>query len=157
MTKQFLIALVTVIASAQAQASGFVCKSYRDGLAVQVYNHTTPSNGTRSAAVMILSNMNVANGNKTIAVLRDLDQKYTGTEAIFDGNVDLRYTESSRKGEWILGTKLGYVQSIKLAVAFGYARPTAKGQEMPGTLIVVKRNGEKLRIENLSCTRYLKI
>jgi hypothetical protein len=152
--KTTLIALIAGLTSIAAQADGFICQS-EDGLAIKVFNHTQASEGTRNAAVMIISDQNISYGNKTVAKFDADNTVLSNKGAAYTAKVDLRYTDSKRKGELIAGTKLGYIETLKLGVAFSYGYPVKAGEEMSGSLLVVKRDGSKSRVA-MTCERYLK-
>lgn len=147
--------MVLALSSTSAMADGFVCDSEEAGLRVKAFNHTSPDVGTRNSAVMILSDLNVGAGNKTIAKFTDATEKLWNSAALYVAKVDLRYVDSRRKGELIAGTKLGFIDTIALDVDFRYSQPVAHGDEMEGTLEITKRNGEVIKLD-LACTRYLK-
>lgn len=152
--KSLYIALMLTL-SVNAFADGFKCEQLDHHLNIQVYNNTRPSQGTRNAAVMVLSDASVAYGNKTIASFsaskRTLGQNGTSYFAF----VDLRVSESNRAGENVLGTKLGNIQEIYVDINFDYSVPLRDGQITDGYLTVVKRNGRNT-IHDITCTRYLK-
>lgn len=151
-----LLLAALALTSASAHADGFKCAdSAREGLNVTVYNHTDPSEGTRNAAVMVVSDSNIQYGNKTIARFKDASSTLANNGAYYVAKVDLRFNDSERKGELIGGTKLGYLKQIKLDVEFSYASPVEVGTTVPGTLSLVKRDGEVINI-NMDCQRYLK-
>lgn len=152
--KALIAALAVLGTSFIAKADGFVCTS-ESGLVLKVYNHTEAQKGTRSAAVMIVSNSGVGHGNKTIATFTDAKSTVSSYKQTYIGKVDLRVLESNRKGELIGGTKLGQLDMIILSVDFSYAAPLAHGQDVGATLTLQKRNGEEL-IEDVNCLRYLK-
>jgi hypothetical protein len=146
------IALATATASS-ALADGFVCKN--EDLAVKVYNNTEAKVGTRTAAVMVISDRNVAYGRKTIARFTDMNGRISQKGASYLADVDLRYSNSSRKGELIGGTKLGELHTIQLDVDFSYANPIPAGELVSGALTLNKRNGDTITLD-LECERYLK-
>ncbi len=150
-----LIALMIVLGVAQAKADGFVCETWDGDLVVKVYNKTQPEDGTRNASVMVLSDPQVQKGRKTIARFQADNEVLTNHSARYEAEVDLRFSDSSRKGELIAGTKLGQLDRISLDVAFSYANPTEEGDEMDGTLVLEKRNGQTIK-KQLTCVRYLK-
>lgn len=151
---KLLISLLTVLSATQAMADGFTCKTYDGTLAIKVYNKTQPSEGTRNAAVMILSDAGVAYGNKTIAKFT-AEGTLENSGAEYDASVDLRRVDSSRKGENILGTKLGNVASISVQVDFKYNAPVPHGTELFGLVTIGKRDGSYVS-EKMDCFRYLK-
>jgi hypothetical protein len=151
--KTVLFAL-TIAAASMAQASGFVCET-ESGLNIKVYNHTDSNQGTRKAAVMIISDSFVGGGNKTIARFTGVKQTLKSKSQTYVANVDLRFADSRNAGELIGGTKLGQLDEIVLDVMFSYASPVAAGTEVPATLTLVKRNGQSIE-EEVSCVRYLK-
>ena len=152
--KTLLITLAMIITTGAAQADGFRCIT-DSGLNIQVYNHTSAELGTRSGAMMVISDANVGLGNKTIASFSAEKKTLTSHELTYFAKVDLRVVESRRKGENIGGTKLGQLEQIILAVDFTYAQPMLSGERTAGLLTLVKRNGEEL-VEDATCTRYLK-
>lgn len=145
---------IALLAGSFAQADGFTCQT-DSGLVVKVYNNTQPSKGTRTAAVMVISDSRVNQGNKTIARFTEANGRVESSALVYTADVDLRFTDSARGGELIAGTKLGYIDTIKLYVDFSYARPVPAGDELNAALQVVKRDGEKI-VEEAICQRYLK-
>jgi hypothetical protein len=152
--KNVVVMMALTLAGTLAQADGFICTS-ESGLNIKVYNHTMAEEGTRTASVMVISDSNVGMGNKTIARFTDVNGNLSSGGAFYDANVDLRYSDSSRKGELIAGTKLGYVDHIYLHVDFNYSEPVVAGAELPARLQVLKRDGTVIE-ETVSCLRYLK-
>jgi len=149
------IIFATVLATAMsAQADGFKCET-ESGLNIQVYNFTSPDMGTRTGSMMVISDSQIQYGNKTIAKFTAKKGTLTSSNLRYTANVDLRVSESNRKGELIAGTKLGYVDQIHLDVAFSYGRPQRAGSVLPAVLTVVKRNGTYVQ-ESAVCERYLK-
>ena len=156
--KNTILVLAAVIAlgfSATAKADGFVCQANDGTLTVKVYNHTHAEDGVRNASVMVLSDPRVSDGLHTIARFTADNTRLTNTGATFVADVDLRYNDSNRSGEYVAGTRLGYVDTFTLYVDFSYAAPVAAESEMEGTLVVSKRNGTKDSLD-MTCTRYLK-
>ncbi|MFA6236308.1 MAG: hypothetical protein WC635_03185 [Bacteriovorax sp.] len=153
--KKIIAAMSFVLASQSVFADGFVCENSDMGLKVKAFNNTQPVAGTRNAAVMIVSDTTVAYENKTIAKFEAETKLLKNKGASYTAKVDLRFTNSSRKGELIGGTKLGQLASMDLDVLFSYASPIADGQVVPGYLTLNKRNGDMSVIE-MDCARYLK-
>lgn len=152
--KKSAFALLALLSVAPAFADGFVCQS-QDGLVAKVYDHTDPSEGTRKAAVLVLSNSNVGDGNKTIARFTDAAPTLSNDGTNYVANVDLRYNDSGSKGKLIGGTKLGQLKTIELNVNFSYVETMGAGEETEGRMTLTKRNGEEITID-MECTRYLK-
>lgn len=150
-----LIALTAALISTATLADGFKCVAHSSDTKVSVYNQTNPELGTRNPAVMVLSDAGVAHGNKTIAILRAPKTLTTEAGMKYIGRVDLRFKESNRKGEYLFGTRLGFVKNITLDVDFNYNRPVAFSEEVSGTVTVLKRNGEEIK-DFVTCSRYLK-
>jgi hypothetical protein len=151
-----LIALMILIGSASiARADGFVCQTLHGDLQIQVYNHVRAEEGTRNAAVMILSDPRVSVSNRTIAVFRDTHSNLYQEGATYTAKVDLRYNESGREGEYVLGTRLGNLDTLELSVGFTYGDGLLDGDVVPGTLDFTKRDGTDGFAE-VDCVRYLK-
>jgi hypothetical protein len=159
MKKAILLSLaastVTLMASSMAFADGFVCKTAEQDLTIKVFNHTRPEAGTRNAAVMVLSDPAVNEGNQTIARFTDINETVTNVGATYTADVDLRYNDSNLKGRLISGTKLGFLKTIVADVKFSYRTPLENGESTTGTLTLVKRNGDEIT-RDLDCVRYLK-
>ncbi len=149
-----LLITALMLASSSALADGFVCET-ESGVVVKVYNNVHAEEGTRTPAVMIISDSVVSAGRKTIAKFTDAEGLVTADGASYTGNVDLRYNNTGRKGEWISGTKLGEIDTLHLDVEFSYATPVRHGKVLPALFTVVKRNGDEIQ-EDATCTRYLK-
>ncbi len=153
--KTIIAASFLALASQAVYADGFVCENADHGLKVKVYNSTEASVGTRTAAVMVISDTNIAYSNKTIAKFDAESKLLRNKGASYAAKVDLRFTNSSRKGELIGGTKLGQLANVDLDVDFSYAAPLEAGEVVPGYLTLAKRNGEYTVID-MECARYLK-
>jgi hypothetical protein len=138
-----------------AMADGFICEQPEHGLNIKVFNQTQPAAGTRNAAVMVLSDSTISYGRKTIASFSSHKRTLGQNGASYMAKVDLRVLESNRSGENILGTKLGHINKIFVDVDFNFSEPVAHNDEVSGSIIVVKRNGEELAFD-LTCQRYLK-
>ncbi len=155
--KKLIVALVT-LASVQSFADGFVCETDAGDLRLKVYNKVNPNEGTRSSSVMVVSNPQVGSGRRTIAIFTSdsglLSTAHnSGLKYIAD--VDLRFANSNRSGEYLVGTRLGEVEMIKLNIDFTYGDDLADGDETSGRLVVVKRDGAAI-VRNATCVRYLK-
>ncbi len=149
------IVLLATLLSTTAFADGFICESAEQNLKVHVYNQVQPELGTRSAAIMILSDTSVQVGRKTIATFNATDALLTNDGASYSAKVDLRFNNSGRKGENIGGTKLGELKNVILDVAFSYNEPVEAGTEVAGQVTLQKRNGDQTSFP-VSCVRYLK-
>ena len=152
--KSLILALVMMVA-AQAQADGFECYSEESSLRVKIYNHTQPEKGTRNEAIVILSDSDISHGRKTIATFSDAQGLFRGSSSVYVGKVDLRFNSTGRKGEAILGTKLGELAEVIVRIDFSYANPLANGEEVDAWVGAIKRNGDSVG-ENMVCARYLK-
>jgi hypothetical protein len=142
-----------------AQADGFTCQGRSTGINIKVFNHTDPNAGTRVAAVMVLSNPNIQSPNKTIAKFtsQNATLAYKGN-GVWKAKVDLRYSDTSRKGELIGGTKLGQLSAVDLDLAFNYSSyetQLAQATQTNGVIRYFKRNGD-YNVESVTCKRYLK-
>ncbi len=153
--KHAIIAVLAMGFSGAAMADGFKCETLDGVYSVKVMNHLQPEAGTRNAAIMIISDNTVQYGRKTIATFEDADSLLENEGSVYDAEVDLRYSNSDRGGENFLGTKLGYIDSIRLSVDFFYDQPVPAGFALEGYLWVTKRNGD-IESAEMFCTRYLK-
>ncbi|MCX6119410.1 MAG: hypothetical protein NT027_17875 [Proteobacteria bacterium] len=140
--------------SATSFADGFKCQTVDESLNVKVFNQTEPSEGTRNAAIMILSNPEVSFGRKTIATF-EADGTLQNEAARYIAKVDQRFSGSNRDGELIGGTKLGQLAKVVLKIDFSYAAPIEDGEEASATVSLFKRNGDRINLDAV-CTRYLK-
>lgn len=154
MKKIIAVAAVAMAFASQAQADGFKCVSEDGVLAVKAFNYTDASRGTRNGAIMILSDNTVSHGRKTIARFTEAEGNLENHGAYYEANVDLRFANSNRGGEYIGGTRLGQVDAIILNVAFTYGDNLENGAQVPASLKIVKRNGNVIRMK-LICDRYL--
>lgn len=151
---KLLIALTTLL-STSAFADGFICETVTGDLNVKVFNHTQPEMGTRNAHIMVLSDPRVETiGRKTIATMK-APKQLSSAGASYLAKVDLRFNSSNRKGENILGTKLGKIKTIALDLDYNFSQPVAAGSYVAGMITANKRNGEVIS-EEVSCSRYLK-
>jgi hypothetical protein len=156
MTKRIMAAVLVLGSASIAKADGFVCTSLDGDLKAQAYNHVDPAQGTRSPAVLVISDNRVQAGRKTIATFTDAKSTLSGGSFSYVGKVDLRVVETRRKGELIGGTRLGELDYIRLSVDHGYSdAPLADGDLVKGTLRLKKRNGDQTSLD-MECARYLK-
>lgn len=156
--KKVMAALTLIMfASVNAFADGFVCESDASDLRIKVYNKVSPSEGTRVASVMIVTDPRVSGGRKTVAKF-STDRGTLATahnqSLKFAGNVDLRFSDLSA-GEYLVGTRLGEVDTIHLTIDFVYGDNLANGEQTSGRMLIVKRDGDST-LRYATCTRYLK-
>lgn len=144
-----------ILGSQVVKADGFICEDYDQTLKIKVYHNVTAKKGTRTAAKLIVSDPRVAGGRKTIATFDQADGLLSSKELVYTADVDLRYKNSSRKGELIGGTKLGELDFIELFVDFSYNQPLKHLDEADAFLRLTKRNGQEVEID-MVCARYLK-
>lgn len=145
--------------SARVKADGFVCENLEESLKVQVYNHTKPTRGTRSPAVMVVSDPGRELGKKTIAVFRSADG-----ELFADGSRFYAFSADASEAElpqWdairqaISGIEELEILEVSLAVDFKYSQPVPHGSPLEGVLELVLESGDLLWLE-MDCVRYLK-
>jgi hypothetical protein len=152
--KTLLLTLVMMM-GASAFADGFLCQNLNQNLIIHVYDQTTPSTGTRDAAVMIVSDPTMSPGDRTTATFTAQNDLVSNVDATYIADVDLQSPGSDKGGRNIGGTKLADVQYIILAVDFSYSSPVPNGTVVDGDVTLNKRNGDENHIA-VSCTRYLK-
>ena len=152
--KALIVTLAVLASGLVAKADGFVCTS-ESGLVIRVYNHLDATEGTRTGSIMVVSEGGVSDGHHTIARFNDVNGTLSSSNVVYTGNVDLRFSDTSLKGRNIGGTKLAFLDQIILKVNFSYFHPVADGEQMSGTLTLLKRNGEEIE-EAANCARYLK-
>lgn len=150
--KQLLLTAILMIGSS-AFADGFDCYSYEGDLKVRVVNHTDPNVGTRVGAFMIVSDLSVSKGLKTIAVLSREAGTLSSDGAVWIG--DVSKAEGLKKGRNVGGTKLGLVETLTLSVDHAYSDPIEDEAETTGRLIVKKVN-QDVNVIEMGCYRYLK-
>ena len=151
--KALIISLLMV--TGVAKADGFKCYVPEFDQNIKVFNHTQAEEGTRNASIMIISDEAVNAGRKTVATFSDVKNTLDNAGASYVAKVDLRVSESNRKGENVFGTKLGEIATVKLNVYFTYGEILINGESVEGKLIVSKRNGDKITAA-VECVRYLK-
>ncbi|HEY8280368.1 MAG TPA: hypothetical protein VIH99_12140, partial [Bdellovibrionota bacterium] len=134
-----IVTLAVAAFSGSARADGFNCQTTDGSLNVKIYNHVQPSEGTRVGSVMVLSDPSVMGGRKTIARFTDVNGRLDSRSSVFTADVDLRYNDSARKGELIMGTKLGFINTITADIDFSYAYPVEDGAALDGKLTILKR------------------
>jgi hypothetical protein len=150
------IALLALVIATPAMADGWLCSNKKQDLNVKVFNNVMPSEGTRVANVMVVSDKSVQTGRKTIVRFTEENGtlKTEGTKYI--GTVDLRFNDSGRKGENVMGTKLGNTDTMTLDVYFNYTKPAPAGDYVPARFVLAKRNGSADAVMMMGCKRYLK-
>lgn len=153
--KAALFLALTALVPASALADGFRCEAANDSLLIKIYNHTSPEIGTRVPAKIIVSDSRRNFGAKTIATFDGSDGLIKSDGAIYDINVDGRFSGSSRGGEDIAGTKLKFLKSINVRIAYTFNRPLEDGARVNGNVVLTKTNGERI-VRQLVCARYLK-
>lgn len=151
--KNIIIAAAINLVSFSAFADGFKCTSDEGTLEAQVYNHRNPHVGTRTGAVMILSDSSLEYGSRTIARF-EAPKSLTNHAAKYLAYVDQTVGSTNRAGEYIAGTRLGEVAKIVLDVDFSYTSPIADGDQVSALLSVFKHEGTLVEV-GMTCTRYL--
>ena len=149
-----LIVFFALFGSATAFADGFVCLGDYDRFAVKVYNHTTPSAGTRNGAVMVISDTTARAGSRTVAKFTDTNLLLKNSASVYTANVDHRFSDISKDGN-IGGVDISAVKKVVLDIDFSYADPVAADVHVNGNLYLTDKTGETVSFL-LNCKRYLK-
>lgn len=150
------ILFLTLFASAlTANADGFVCESTQGNVRIKAYHYTAPQSGTRNSAVLIASDPRMAPGNRFIARFSRAKGILNNRAATYEAKVDRRYNDINDGLDTIGNTRLEELKTLKLEVDFSYGRPILDGEYVPGSLHLIRHNGEVELIE-LDCERYLK-
>ena len=150
-----VLILLAALTTTNVLASGFICEALDADLDIKVYNKVMPAEGTKNPAIMVLSNPTISQGRKTIAVFKETNGLLTKNGQMYVAKVDHRFNDTGRKGELLAGTNIGNVKQVILNLDFSYAFPVDSGDYVPGTLSIVRRNGNTIHLE-LECERYLK-
>ena len=161
--KTITIVMATLLAvTSVAQADGFKCTGLSTGTVIKLYNHTDPSQGTRNAAIMIVSDSSEDAGSRTIATFKDVSNLLNAQGyGQYSAKVDLRFSGSNNTNKAVAGTTLGNLATIGLVVDFDYAHTSQANTAMEetgsiaGVISYNKRDGEVLK-EAANCVRYLK-
>ena len=151
-----LLTTASFMAAPNVRADGFVCNSADGDLTVRVYNQTQPARGTRSVAVMVLSDNSVKPGNRTIARFYAERGRLASYGPRYAAQVDLSAEDAAgQRGEYVGGTRLMYVAAFTLDVNFNYSVPVPAGTLLDGNLTIQKTNGQLIGLD-MTCERYLK-
>ncbi len=153
-----LFTLISTLALAStAKADGFVCTADASGAVIRVYNHVSASEGTRSPAILVVSDPSLAAGQQTLATFssdrQNLQYGGNGLYTALLQNADYVKTGT------LAGMRLRNLTSISLAVVFNYSTDSTtladSVAEIPATLRLQARDGTIVQ-EEATCTRYLK-
>jgi hypothetical protein len=154
--KMMILPLFALMAATAAHADGFRCQTTDGALALKMYNNTDPTVGTRTVAVMVLSDGTADAGSRTIARFTDVNETVSNSGASYVAKVDLRFNGiGEHQNAQVDDTTLGQLKTIHASVDFSYSEPVARGATISGKLVLVKRDGGELE-RDLDCTRYLK-
>jgi hypothetical protein len=152
------LALVT-LAPTLAHADGFDCTGRDTGIEVKIYNNTDPSLGTRTPAILIVSDPSRDYGDRTIATFKNEQITYEGYGTYFatTDTVDRRPTADAQVLE---NSRLGHLENILLKMNFSYAEQlfselTKKPASFSGSVFYQQTSGAT-RNESVRCTHYLK-
>ena len=154
----FLSLVLSLNLISLAHADGFVCTADDSGIKIKVYNQVEPNLGTRSPAVMIISDPTLVKSNQTLVTFSSNLQNlsYRG-KGLYSGQVQINAIQN--KDALLAGTKLEQLNTIELEVVFSYntdSTTLAKAVDMvPATLHYYKVSGEAAS-ESATCFRYLK-
>jgi hypothetical protein len=154
--KSLIVVAAVLGAASSAFADGFVCHATNGSLTVLAYNNTNPSVGTRTAAVMVLSDPEANAGEKTIARFTDVKGTLSNSGASYMANVDLRFKDQKNKEALVAGKiALEDLDRVELDVVFSYSQPVQAGETVEGTVYLFPRAGGQINVD-ANCERYLK-
>jgi hypothetical protein len=156
----YLLALTLVtIAPTLALADGFDCTGRNSGIEVKIYNNTDPSMGTRTPAVLIVSDPSRDYGDRTIATFKNdqITAEGHGTYFATTDTVDHRPTADAQV---LQNSRLGHLENVLLKMNFSYAEEfltdlTKKPESFSGSVYYQETSGAT-RNESVRCTHYLK-
>jgi len=154
--KNVMIAGLALVAASVAHADGFVCQTQNGAMNLQVYDYTQAAQGTRSPAILVLSDSQASAGFKTIARFTNVKGTLTHSGSTYFANVDLRFSDQSNKTALVGGkVLLEDTDTIQVSIAYNFNEPVKAGEFLPGVLLINTREGEQINM-GLACQRYLK-
>ncbi len=132
--KTSLVLLVLALLPSLSNADSFNCDSSGvEHLHVRIQNNTDPALGTRTAAVLLVTDTQAAFGERTLIVSRELKQN--GTYWTVDISTDVSGVTGKTIGEYDK-SELSQVQVY--IPAFTYNEGEKDGAEYPGHLFLFK-------------------
>jgi len=154
--KKLILAAAAVLSlsTSAAFADGFRCTTNDGELNVAVYNKVMPAEGTRNAAVMIVSNPNLPAGEQMIARFQ-APATLSNQSTTYTGRVDLRFN-GFLAAKQVGSFSLGELKTIKLAVDFSYANAAMLADETTGAVLYLISRDHDAETKSATCTRYLK-
>ena len=161
-----ILLLGVQLLTSSAFADGFRCSGQTTGLKFALYNHTQGAKGTRTPAILVISDPLAANSLRTIATFSSdgftEDQQgtleYQGYGS-FEATVAPSVADSVRGERIIAGMRLADLTTLRLSINFSYASGNTQlarlTEEIPAHLFYQTKAGEVIE-ENAICARYLK-
>lgn len=158
-------AFLGILAAPAARADQFVCQTLDGHLEARVHNHTQPTPGIRSVAIMGLWGVRSPQEKKALAVfnetdgmvLRDGTQYVTrlGLEASAQLDAAIESKGLDDYAEALLGTDISRLRGIAVKVRYNYRYSTGDRYRTTGVLMIARRDGETI-VRDVNCVRYLK-
>jgi hypothetical protein len=135
-----MITLLFLGLGSSAFASGFKCESVhsRQAYTVRLYNHVSPTTGTRVPAVLVIS------------------EEEQGTLLVRKNGEISKHVRANSVQYVVNGNERLGVERAILQIAFREGREVlAAGESVDGQLILVREDGGR-SVTDLTCSRYLK-
>ncbi len=149
--KAFIVLMAAlVVGNNFAKADGFVCADQSKTYGIKLYDHVHANLGTRTPAVMVITNGSLDQGSKTLATFTAADGGLLLSGADYVANLNF----SSAHTELFAGVQLNKIHRLILNVKHYFNVPLAEGQVVSAKLMVVET--AKITYLDLSCQRYLK-
>lgn len=152
--KNLVLSLMVLGVSSISQADGFNCQTVEGDLSLLIRNHARPEAGTRKGAVMVLTDLLSEDETRTIIRFYGDSGRLTNKGSHYVGHVGPRF-RTAYPDHPFSGTGTSELLQIVADIDFSYDAPVANGEEVSGTLTLVKDAGGEI-VRDLSCTRYLK-
>jgi hypothetical protein len=155
--KNLILSLVVLGLPALSQASGFSCQTIEGDLSVLIHNYAHPEKGTRKGAMMVLTDSLSQEETRTLIRFYGDTKHLQNKGAHYVGIVYKSYHDGSWGGrvESVLGNPLTELLRIEADIDFSYSAPVANGEEVSGSLVLVRVDGDEV-VRDLSCKRILK-
>ncbi len=145
------LSIAIFTASQAAKADGFICADQSGQFGIKLYDNVQPKLGTRSPAILIITDGSKEAGGKTLASFTP-DQ---GDLHLAYGSYHATANFPSAYNQLLEGVKMSQIKELVFSVKHDFNRPLPANQKALAQLQIHDKSQNTTYV-NFTCTRYLK-
>ncbi len=140
-----------LVGSTAAKADGFLCVDESNTYGIKLYDNVQAKLGTRTPAIMILTDGSQAAGSHTLATFSQAE----GTLSYVQGSYHATASFPAAYTQTLNGVKMSQIKDLIFSINHNFNLPLQPGEKVLAQLVISDKSFKSTYL-NFTCSRYLK-